>query len=237
MPNPRWGKAGRLSSDTPNPDTDKPRRSGLPRRLISILVGLAVSLVIGAIAERVTSAEWLADAKLAQQGWIDAVSATSPLKVGEVYWTELQSAFSGDTTQGGYSGMGAPDGRGLQSPFWALAITGARLWDATGAVSLVQLALGALAFAVVNLWRSKGETLFFGDFALTLILAPPAIVLFASLLGWALLGIMVGALSALSWITGLAATAAGATGVLGFCWLCLTELTKKGAEHVVTPKI
>jgi len=55
-------------------------------------------------------------------------------------------------------------------------------------------------------------------------------------LGWVLFGIMIGALSALSWVTGLAATAAGATGVLGFCWLCVTELTKKGAEHIVTPK-
>jgi hypothetical protein len=47
---------------------------------------------------------------------------------------------------------------------------------------------------------------------------------------------MLGALSALSWATGFAATAAGATGVAGFAWVCITELTKKGAEHVITPK-
>ncbi len=63
------------------------------------------------------------------------------------------------------------------------------------------------------------------------------IVVLASALGGVLWLIMMGALSALSWITGLAATAAGATGVLGFCWLCITELTKKGAEHVMTPKV
>ena len=131
----------------------------------------------------------------------------------------------------------APDGRGLQSPFWALAITGVRLWDAAGAVSLVQLALGALAFFVLNFWRTKGETIFIGDFWLSMILAPIGIVLLASALGWALLGVMMGALYALSWVTGLAASAAGATGVVGFCWLCVTELTKKGAEHVITPEI
>lgn len=210
--------------------------SRLGKRVIGILVGLVITLIVGAIAERVTSPEWLAEAKEAQAGWIDAVSDTSPMKVGELYVTELQSSLSGDTSHGGYSGAGAPEGRGLQSPFWALAITGARLWDATGVVSLVQLALGALAFFVLNFWRTKGETIFIGDFWLSMILAPLAIVLLASVLGWVLLGIMLGALSALSWVTGLAASAAGATGVVGFCWLCFTELTKKGAEHVITPK-
>lgn len=211
--------------------------SRLGKRVIGILVGLVITLVVGAIAERVTSPEWLAEAKEAQSGWISAVSSTSPMKVGELYLTELQSSLSGDTSHGGYSGTGAPEGRGLQSPFWALAITGARLWDATGVVSLVQLVLGALAFCVLNFWRTKGETIFIGDFWLTLILAPLAIVFLASLLGWVLLGIMLGALHALSWVTGLAASAAGATGVVGFCWLCITELTKKGAEHAFTPKI
>jgi len=222
-----------MTDDTPKPS----RVSGLPRRLASILIGLVVTLIVGAIAERVTSPDWLAEAKQVQQGWIDAVSQTSPIKVGELYWTELQSAFSGDTSHGGYSGAGAPEGRGLQSPFWALAMTGARLWDATGAVSLVQLVLGALAFFVLNFWRSKGETIFLGDMWVSMIVAPLAIVVLASVLGFVLWGVMIGALSALSWVTGLAATAAGATGVLGFCWLCITELTKKGAEHVITPKV
>lgn len=211
--------------------------SGLSRRMLSILIGLIVTLVVGAVAEHVTSPEWLAGAKQAQQGWIDAVAQTSPTKVASLYGTELQSAISGDTTHGGYSGAGAPEGHGLQSPFWALAITGARLWDATGIVSLVQLALGALAFAAFNFWRTKGETIFLGDFWVTMIVAPLAIVLLASVLGMALWGIMIGALNALSWVTGLAATAAGATGVVGFCWLCVTELTKKGAEHIITPEV
>lgn len=209
---------------------------GMQKRLVSILIGLVITLVVGAVAERVTSAEWLASAKEAQQGWINAVSETSPMQVGGLYWTELQSAFSGDTTHGGYSGIEAPEGRGLQSPFWALAITGVRLWDTTGIVALVQLALGALAFFVLNFWRTKGDTIFLGDFWMTMIFGPLAIVLFASLLGLVLWGVMMGALFGLSWVTGLAATAAGATGVVGFCWLCVTELTKKGAEHIVTPK-
>lgn len=222
-----------MSEETPKPTG----LAGLPKRLVSILIGLVITLIAGAVAERVTSAEWLEGAKEAQQGWINAVSDTSPMEVGGLYWTELQSAWSGDTSQGAWSGIAKPDGHGLQSPFWALAMTGARLWYATGFVSLVQLALGALAFAMLNFWRSKGETLFLGDFWLSMILAPLGIVLLASVLGWALLGIMMGALFALSWVTGLAATAAGATGVLGFCWLCVTELTKKGAEHVITPKV
>ena len=222
-----------MTNETPKPS----RLGGLPRRFLSILIGLVVTLVVGAVAERVTSAEWLASAKEAQQGWIDAVSETSPLEVGSLYWTELQSAFSGDTSQGAWSGIGKPDGHGVQSPFWALAMTGARLWYSTGIVSLIQLVLGALAFFVLNFWRSKGETIFLGDFWLTMIVAPIAIVLLASVLGWVLFCIMIAALTGLSWITGLAATAAGATGVVGFCWLCVTELTKKGAEHVITPKV
>lgn len=222
-----------MAHDTPK----KSPFSGLSRRILSILIGLVVTLVVGAVAERVTSPEWLASAKEAQQHWIDAVAQTSPLKVAELYGTELQSAFTGDTTHGGYSGAGAGDGRGLQSPFWALVITGARLWDVTGVVSLVQLGLAALALAVFNIWRTKGDTIFFGDFWLTMIFAPIAIVLIGSVLGMILWGIMIGALYALSWVTGLAATAAGATGVVGFCWLCVTELTKKGAEHIITPEV
>ena len=227
-----------MSEETPEPSgAGASRLGGLSKRLVSILVGLIVTLIVGAVAERVTSPEWLASAKEAQQGWIDAVSATSPMEAGGLYWTELQSAWSGDISKGGWSGVGKPDGHGLQSPFWALAMTGARLWYSTGFVSLIQLGLGALAFCVLNFWRSKGETIFLGDFWLTMILAPLGIVLLASVLGWVLFGIMFGALFALSWVTGLAATAAGATGVLGFCWLCVTELTKKGAEHIVTPKV
>lgn len=211
--------------------------SGLPRRMLSILIGLIVTLVVGAVAERVTSPEWLAGAKQAQQGWIDAVAQTSPTRVATLYAAELQSSFTGDITHGGYSGSGAPEGRGLQSPFFALAITGVRLWDATGVVSLIQLGLGALAFCAFNVWRTKGDTPFLGDFWISMIVAPLAIILIASVLGMILWGIMIGALYALSWVTGLAATAAGATGVVGFCWLCVTELTKKGAEHIITPEV
>jgi hypothetical protein len=209
--------------------------AGLSRRVLSILVGLVITLVVGAVAERVTSPEWLASAKDAQAQWIGAVAETSPISVATTFGDELQSALSGDTTKG-WSGAGAPDGRGLQSPFYALVFTAARLWDAAGVTALVQLALGALAFAVFNFWRTKGETIFIGDFWLTLILAPLAIIALASLIGMVLWGLMIGSLYALSWVTGLAATAAGATGVAGFAWLCFTELTKKGAEHIITPK-
>ena len=37
--------------------------SRLGKRVIGILVGLVITLIVGAIAERVTSPEWLAEAK------------------------------------------------------------------------------------------------------------------------------------------------------------------------------
>jgi len=218
-------------------NSNKASFAGLRRRVISIVVGLIVTLVVGAIAERVTSAEWLAEAKQAQGEWVQAVANTSPINVATTFGVELQSSLSGETSNGGWSGFGAPEGRGLQSPFYALVFTAARLWESSGIAALVQLALGALAFAVFNFWRTKGDTVFMGDFWLSLIVWPVAVVALASVIGVVLWGIMMGALYALGWVTGLAATAAGATGVAGFCWLCITELTKKGAEHVITPKV
>ena len=208
----------------------------LGRKIIGLLVGLAVTLIVGAIAERVTDADWLAQAKAAQDQWTDAVYQTSPINVATTYWMELQGALTGDASQGAYSAVGAPDGRGLPSPVYALIFTALQLWTSSGIAALVQLAMGALAFAAFNFWRTKGETIFIGEFWLSVILAPLGIIALASVIGLVLWAVMIGALYALSSITGLAATAAGATGIVGFCWLCITELTKKGAEHVITPK-
>ncbi|RYZ14406.1 MAG: hypothetical protein EON61_03675 [Alphaproteobacteria bacterium] len=208
----------------------------LGKKIIGLLVGLVITLIVGAIAERVTDAEWLAQAKVAQDQWIDAVYKTSPINVATTFWMELQGSLSGDTSQGAYSAVGAPDGHGLSSPVYALVFTALQLWESSGIAALIQLAMGALAFAAFNFWRTKGETIFIGEFWLTLILAPLGIIALASVIGLVLWALMIGALYALSSITGLAATAAGATGVVGFCWLCITELTKKGAEHVITPK-
>jgi hypothetical protein len=102
---------------TPNPFTR------LSRRVLSIIVGLIVTLIVGAVAERVTSPEWLASAKDAQAGWVNAVAETSPISVATTFGVELQSAISGETSNGGWSGFGAPEGRGLQSPFYALVFT------------------------------------------------------------------------------------------------------------------
>lgn len=212
-------------------------KSGLAKKVVGLLVGLVVTLIVGAIAERVTDAEWLVQAKDAQSQWIGAVAETSPISVATTFWTELQGAISGDTSQGAWSAIETPDGHGISSPAYAFIFTALKLWHTSGLAAIVQLVLGALAFAVFNFWRTKGETIFIGEFWLTLIIAPLAIIALASIIGMVLWGLMMGALYALSWITGLAATAAGATGVVGFCWLCITELTKKGAEHVITPEI
>ena len=101
----------------------------------------------------------------------------------------------------------------------------------------MQLALGALAFAVFNFWRTKGDTIFIGRFlADAHRLRPLAVIALASIIGLALWAIMLGALNALSWITGLAATAPARPASSASAWVCITELTKKGAEHVITPE-
>ena len=77
---------------------------------LGLIVGLAITLIVGAAAEHFTDAEWLAQAKLAQDQWIDAVYRTSPINVATTFWTELQGAFSGDASQGAWSAIDAAEG-------------------------------------------------------------------------------------------------------------------------------
>ena len=109
-----------MTEDTPKPSRRSPAcRAGC----CSILIGLVVTLIVGAVAEHVTDKEWLANAKTAQDQWVTAVQHTSPINVATMYGSELQAAVSGSITGGNLSGIGAPDGRGIQSPVFALVYT------------------------------------------------------------------------------------------------------------------
>jgi hypothetical protein len=209
------------------------------RRIASLAVGLAVSLVIGAIIERVSDKEWLASAKEAQAQWIEAVANTSPVGVASLYWTEVSGAYSHDVSGGSWSAAAGVDSW-IFAPLIAFAMTIWRSFYEGGATILIQIGMGALAVGVFNLARTKRETFLFDPDFLTfqnVIFLPFAIMICASLIGMILWAVMMGALYALSWITGLAAAAAGATGIVGFCWLCAMKLGEKGAEHVMTPKL
>ena len=212
------------------------RKKSWTRRIASILVGLAISLIVGKIIEMVSDREWLEAAKQAQAEWIETVSHTSPIAAAATYWTEVKGAYSGDVSEGSWTAAGGAQ-NWLFAPLIAFAITIWRFFYEGGVTALIQIGAGALAVATFNFVRSKGETILFNADMFNLILVPITVMLSASVLGFVLEGVMIGALYALSRVTGLAAMAAGATGVVGFCWLCVTKLGEKGAEHVMTPKI
>lgn len=214
----------------------QPKRKTWARRIASILVGLLVSLLIGAVLERVTDKEWLAEAKAAQDGWVKAVEQTSPVGVAVIYWDELSAAW-GDGQADSDIFLGVRPKVGLFSPVVAFGFTIARFFYSGGVTAIVQIIIGLLAVAVINFIVSDGENVTFDDLTLNAVFGPLATIAAASLIGMALWVLMMGSLMFLGWITGLAAAAAGATGIAGFCYLCVTKLTEKGAEHVITPKI
>lgn len=220
-------------------ETARPRKRSWTRRIASVLVGLAISLVAGAIIERVSDAEWLAAAKDAQAQWIDAVANTSPIGVAALYCTEVSGAYSGDVSGGSWTAAAGVD-NWLFAPLLAFVMTVWRSFDDGGVTILLQIGMGALAVGAFNFLRSNRETLLFDPDLVTfqnVIFLPVAIMICASLIGMILWVVMMGALYALSWITGLAATAAAATGIVGFCYLCVAKLAEKGIEHAATPKI
>lgn len=228
------------STTPPAPPTgDAPPPKRRLNKVIVFIAGFFMSLAIGWLIENVTDREFLEGAKQAQDGWIKAVSETSPIAVGSTYMDELGAAFSGHhTNPASYTfDSDMSGGQGIASPVVALVITATRFLSEGGITAIVQLILGALAVAAFNFQRTEGKGIFFDELWTNLFLGPVAIVLLASLIGLILQGLMLGSLYALSWVTGLAAAAAGATGVVGFCWFCLTKLGEKGVEHVATPKL
>ena len=212
------------------------RKTSWTRRIANILVGLAISLIIGAVLERVTDKAWLAEAKAAQDGWIAAVAETSPVGVAAIYWDELSAAWDDGQADSDIF-LGVRPKVGLFSPLVALGFTVARFFYAGGVTAIVQIVIGMLAVAVINFIMSDGERVSFDDLSLNALFGPLAVIAAASLIGMALWAVMLGALVCMSWVTGLAAAAAGASGIAGFCYLCITKLGEKGAEHAMTPKL
>ena len=205
----------------------------LGRRAVIILIGLVVSLLAGKVVESASDPVWLEEAKLAQEEWIDVVGQTSPIGVAAIYWDEISAAMGGGQTATGERRTSA----GVASPLMAFWYTAERIINSGGIVAMVQLALGALALAVINFLNSGGKSLLFNEAQANIIGIPLSVIFFASLIGGVLWVVLMGALYLLSWVTGLAVWAAGATGIVGFCWLCVTKLAEKGTEHVLTPKI
>ena len=222
---------------TPSGDQKPPKRR--LNKIVVFIAGFFISLAIGWLVEHVTDREFLDSAKEAQDGWIHAVSETSPIAVGATYVDELQAAFSGHPTAANPTAFDGDmsGGQGIASPVFALVITATTFFTQGGVSAIVQLILGALAVGVFNFMRTKGKDVFFDELATNIFLGPIAIIIAASLIGLVLQGLMLGALYALSWITGLAAAAAGATGIVGFCWFCATKLGEKGVEHIATPRM
>lgn len=207
------------------------------RRIASVVIGLIVSLIVGKIIETVSDRAWLAEAEAAQKQWITAVGETSPIGVGAIYWDEITAVMGDGRADTGYDLGIRPTSTGMASPLVAFWYTAERVIHSGGIVAIVQLALGALALAVMNYLGSDGKTIFFQETQSNIIGLPLCIILLASLLGGALWLVLMGALYLLGWVTSLAVWAAGATGIVGFCWLCVTKLGEKGFEHIATPKI
>jgi hypothetical protein len=216
------------------------------RRAGGFAIAFAISLLIGRVFEFVGSEATLGAAARAQTGWMLSLSEASPWGVAKAYGAAyndivVQGMRRSYIDAGGEIQYTEPKG-GLLGAFWAplkaffqtviaFATTG-------GVVGLLQIAMGAMALALLNLRLSKGKRMTFGAPPIVNIMVlPVATIAAASLLAVALKLVMLGALVALSWVTQFAAGAAGATGVAGFCWYCAQKLGEKGAEHALTPKI
>lgn len=215
-----------------------PKRKRWHLRVLFFFVAFFISIAIGKAFELASDPDMLAEAKVAQQEWMQTVQGTSPIAVASTYWVELNGAWWGESSEGAWSAFEANGkGKGIVTPVYALVITGARFFYEGGIPIVIQLLLGALGVAVLNFLRSNGQTILFDNELTTLLFGPIAVILAASLIGMALWLLMQGGLYLLGWATDFAAWAVGATGIAGFCLFCFGELGKKGAEHLLTPKL
>ena len=215
-----------------------PKKKRWQMRVLFFFIAFFISIGIGKAFEMASDPQMLADARTAQQEWIKTVSGTSPVAVASTYWSELNGAWWGESSDGAWSAFEANGkGKGIVTPVYALIMTGARFFYEGGIPIIIQLILGALGVAVFNFVRSRGQTILFDNEFATLLFGPIAVILAASLIGMVLWGLMQGGLYLLGWATDFAAWAVGATGIVGFCAFCFGELGKKGVEHVLTSKL
>ena len=217
----------------PGEQTSRRKR---PPAWVIWLTGFAVSLAVGLVFDHLTKKAVLDGAVRAQGRWIAAAESTSPVAVAGAYWENLQTAWRGRSPGEISYDFDGSRGAGLWSPVVALFSTGASLYETGGLTALLQLVLGALGVAAYNHSKSRGQSIFFEDLFANLLLGPVVIVLAASVIGFALWAIMLGALYTLSWITQLAASLTGVCSVGGFCWYCVRKLGEKRAETILTPK-
>jgi len=235
-------------SGTPSaePNRNGPTRTKSRARRIGVFaIGFLISLIVGRFFEEVASKEALAAAHRVQVGWIAALSEFSPFAVADMFGDKLaedQMSRAGGLVLNdeGRFERKAPSGTmqdGIAAPMKALFATVASLVTAGGIVGLMQIGMGIAAIWIILDILAKRKIFEVTHGILFFVAWPPAVILAASLIAFALKSLMLGALAGLSWITGLAAGAAGATGVIGFCWYCLQKLGEKGAEHALTPKI
>jgi hypothetical protein len=223
----------------PAPQVSAPTQP-TPRKPLSrvaiFIIGFAISLAIGWLVQEATNPETLASAKQAQDSWKIAVETSQPFAILDQYWNDVQTIWNGAPPDPDTYSLSNSGGGGIATPIIALAVTGTRLFETGGVWALINLALAGLSIAVYNYRRTRGDSIFFDDYVGNVIMGPFLLIGISSVIALVLQVVMAVALAALSWVTDLAAAAAGATGVVGFCWFCLTELGKKGAEHVITPK-
>lgn len=215
-----------------------PKKKRLSMRILFFFLAFFISIAIGKAFEMASDPETLATAKAAQVEWMQTVQGTSPIAVASTYWTELNGAWWGESSEGAWSAFEANGkGKGIVTPVYALVMTGARFFYEGGVPIVIQLVLGALGVAVFNFVRTNGQTILFENELTTLLFGPIAIILSASVIGLVLWVLMTGGLYLLGWATDFAAWAVGATGIAGFCVFCFGELGKKGVEHIITPKL
>lgn len=208
------------------------------KRVISFAIAFAISLTIGKLVESVTDREALVGFYRAQGIWYQTVNDLNPLSLLHTYVSKTVAAFYGHLRDDGSS-----TGAGVWAPLKGIWYLLTDVYRQGSVFTILQLAFGALVLGALNLKRTGGKTVLLGNpdadgrTFLNLILWPPVAVVVASLLALALQLLMLTALGLFQWFTGLAAMAAGWTGVGGVCWLCFKELTERGIEHVVTPKL
>ena len=108
-----------------------PKKKRWQRRILFFFIAFFISIAIGKAFEMASDPELLTEARTAQQQWIKTVSGTSPVAVASTYWTELNGAWWGESSDGAWSAFEANGkGKGIVTPVYALVMTGVRFFRA-----------------------------------------------------------------------------------------------------------
>lgn len=215
------------------------------RKAVVLVVGFAISLLVGRVFETISDRDTLTTAQRVQAQWFAALSDASPFAVADAFNDRLGAILAEGQAHLEFNADGeavnvTSDGdlaRPLVAPIKAFLGTIFGFATEGGVVGLTLLAMGALSVGVVNLRMSRGKHAFFNPPIANYFIGPFAVIIAASLIAVALKAVMLAALGGLSWLTSLAGGAAGATGIAGFCWYCVVKLGEKGAEHALTARL